>query len=162
MTTPSREITLTGDAERMRRREMVRTDVAEPVSRRAILFALFGSPVAWTLHLLGSYLIVSVWCATRWNGMPVAVAVFTLACALTAAASGVVALRGWRRSQATLRSDREPGEPEGWDARMGERGARIVFLSVASLLMAILFTYLIVLQGLPPLVTPPCPVTTTP
>ena len=104
---------------------MMRTDVTEAASRGAILFALFGSPVAWTLHLLGSYLIVSVWCATRWNGMPVAVAVFTLACALTAAASGVVALRGWRRSRATLRSDREPGEPEGWDARMGERGARI-------------------------------------
>ena len=163
MTMPSsRGILLTEAAERTRRREMLRTDVAEPVSRRAMLFALFGSPVAWTLHLLGSYLIVSISCATSWSGMRIAVGVFTAVCAVAAVVSGVLALRGWRRSRETLRSDREPGVPESWDARMGERGARIVFLSVTSLFMSIVFTYLIVLQGLPPLFTAACPAVTTP
>lgn len=150
------------DAARTRRRETLSPVDAEPVSRRAILLGLLGSPIAWTLHLLGSYLIVALWCAMRWTGMSIAVAVFTIACALAASASGVLALRGWRRSRESLRSDREPGAPESWDARLGERGARIVFLSVASVFLAGLFTYLIVLQGLTPFFAPGCPAVTTP
>jgi hypothetical protein len=39
---------------------------------------------------------------------------------------------------------------------MGERGARFSFLAAMSIGEAVLFTFLIVLQGLPPLFTPPC------
>ena len=45
---------------------------------------------------------------------------------------------------------------------MGERGARAVFLVVVALFMSGMFTYLIVLQGLPPLFTPICPATVAP
>jgi hypothetical protein len=45
---------------------------------------------------------------------------------------------------------------------MGERGTRTAFLAVLALFMGGLFAYLIVLQGLPLLYTPTCPLMTTP
>lgn len=121
-----------------------------------LLAALVGSPLAWVVHFNGIYLIVAAWCAERWAGLGVAVAVLTAACAAAAIASGVLAFRLWRRGQSALLSDAEPGGPEPWDARMGERGARGVFLAVIAVFMAAIFTWLILLEGLPPLFAPHC------
>ena len=124
-----------------------------------ILLSLLGAPVAWTVHLLVSYVVVALACATSWGGARVLIAVLTIAGVAAAVAAGVLALRLWRQGQAALRTDAEPGEPGAWDDRMGERGARGVFLAVVALFMAILFGYLIVLQGLPPILEPVCPAT---
>ena len=129
---------------------------------RSLLLAFFGAPVAWTVHLLGGYLAVVVWCAMGWGGLGIAVAVLTIVCAAGAAAAGFGALRVWRRGQASLESDEEPGGPGPWDARMGERGARTAFLGVTAIFMAAIFTWLILLQGLPPVFAPACPAGTTP
>jgi hypothetical protein len=127
-----------------------------------LLLALIGSPLAWTLHLLVGYLIVTLACATGWQGADLAIGVLTVLCVGMAAASGVLALRLWRQGQSGLRSGAKPGGPQPWDARMGERGARSVFLAVLGVLMAGMFAYLILLQGMPPLFTPTCPAISAP
>ncbi len=125
-------------------------------SRGWMIAAGAGAPLAWTLHLMGSYVIVTLWCAAELGGLPLAIGLVTLICAALSVVSGVLAWRLWREGQAMLERDAEPGRPEGWDARMGERGARVSFLAVMSIASALLFTFLIILQGLPPLFTPPC------
>ena len=126
-----------------------------------ILLSLLGAPAAWTVHLLASYVVVTFACATSWGGAGVTIAVLTAVGVAASVAAGALALKLWRRGQASLASDAEPGNPESWDARMGERGARGVFLAVVALFMAGLFGFLIILQGLPPVFTPVCPATVT-
>lgn len=135
--------------------ELIDVRTANP-SRFRVIAAVAGSPIAWTLHLMASYVMVAAWCAEEWGGLGVVLAVTTIACAGLAVASGFIALGLWRDGRAMRRHDAEPGSPEGWAARMGERGARVSFLAVMAIGGAVLFTYLIVLQGLPPLFTPAC------
>lgn len=129
---------------------------------RSLLLAFFGAPVAWTVHLLAGYLAVALWCAMGWDGLGVAIGVLTLVCAAAAIAAGIGAVGVWRRGQAALASDREPGTPGPWDARLGERGARTAFLGVTAIFLAGIFTWLILLQGLPPVFAPACPAGTMP
>jgi hypothetical protein len=129
---------------------------------RPLAVAMLGPGVAWTVHLLVGYLIVSAWCANRWHGVTTAHLVLTALCIAATVACAILARGLWRRGQEHLDTDREPGTPEGWDARMGERGARITFLALMALFMALLFGFLIVLQGTPPFFTPMCPATTVP
>ncbi len=103
-----------------------------------------------------SYLAVALWCSTQWRGLGVAIAVLTVLCAVAALASAVLAFRLWRRGQRALLADAEPGVPESWDARLGERGARAAFLALLALFLDALFAYLILLEGLPPVFTPSC------
>jgi hypothetical protein len=131
------------------------TSTGDPIGR--LLLALLGSPVAWTVHLLLGYVLVAVSCSVPGIRADFGIALLTALCAGMAVASGILAVRLWRESRRQLRVNREPGGPEPWDARMGERGARSVFLAGVALFMAVLFTYLILLQGLPPLFTSPCP-----
>jgi hypothetical protein len=140
---------------------MIRTMRAsgQTVRGSRLLLALLGSPLAWTVHLLAGYFVVTLWCSAGWTSSDTALAVLTLLCAGAAIASGVLALKLWRQGQRGLRSDVEPGVPGSWDARMGERGSRGIFLAVVGLFMSGMFTYLIVLQGLPPFFTPACPAT---
>lgn len=129
---------------------------------RALLLAVLGSPVAWAVHFNGAYLAVSMWCSAGWSGARVAVVVLTLICAAGAAAAGLLAFKLWRRAREGLRVDMEPGDPGAWDARMGERGARSVFLLVTAMFLSVIFTLGIVLEGLPPLFLPLCPAWTFP
>jgi hypothetical protein len=126
---------------------------------RRLLLALLGSPIAWTVHLLASYLVVTLWCSSGWSGADLMVGILTLVCTVAAIASGVLAFRLWQQGQRVLLTDAESGGPEPWDSRMGERGARAAFLAVLALFMGGLFAYLIVLQGLSPLFAPTCPPT---
>lgn len=125
-------------------------------SRARMIIAITGSPLAWTLHLMASYLLVTVWCSMGWSGLSLAIGVVTVVCGALAVGSGVVAVGLRREGQAMRERDREPGTASGWEARMGERGARVSFLAVMSIGAAVLFTFLILLQGLPPFFTPPC------
>lgn len=125
-------------------------------ARSLVLIALFGGPLAWTLHLLASYLAVALWCSTQWRGLGVAIAVLTVLCAVAALASAVLAFRLWRRGQPALLADAEPGVPESWDARLGERGARAAFLALLALFLNVLFIYLIVLEGVPAVLSQSC------
>jgi hypothetical protein len=118
--------------------------------------ALFGGALAWTLHLLASYLAVALWCSTQWGGLAATIVVLTVLCAVAALASAVLAYRLWRRAQAALLADVEPGIPESWDWRLGERGARAAFLALLALFLDVLFVYLIVLEGAPAVFSQSC------
>jgi hypothetical protein len=131
-------------------------------SSLAMTVALTGAAFAWTAHLLAGYVIVAAWCSARWRGGALAIGVLTALCAVASAATGLLALRIYRRAQEGLRVDEEAGDPEPWDARMGERGARAVFLGVVAMFMAAIFTLAIVLQGLPVFFAPFCPAWTMP
>lgn len=121
-----------------------------------LVAALLGAPVAWVLHLNGAYVLVALWCAEGWRGATLAVAALTVVCLALCVVSAILARRQWRRGQAALQADAEPGVPQSWDARMGERGARGSFLAVLALFMAALFALLVLLQAVPPFVVPHC------
>lgn len=133
-----------------------------PAQGTKLVLALAGPPAAWVIHFLGGYVIVALWCAQRWGGTGVALALLTIVAAAGGATLGALALRLWRHGQAALVVDAEPGGPGPWDARMGERGARMSFLAVLACLMAALFTFLIILEGMPALFADACPATTLP
>ena len=126
-------------------------DAATP-STPLLLAALLGAPVAWTLHLFVSYSVVAVDCATRWGGGRIAVVVATVVALLATAACGLLARRLWMRS-------REVDRPtdDHWDARMGERTARVSFLMVSGLVLSILFGIAILYAGLPVIFLATCP-----
>ena len=129
---------------------------------RKLTVALLGGPVLWVVHFLGVYFIVALWCAAGWSGAPVAIGVATLLALGAAAGLALLSLRLWRRGRESLARDGEPGEPGGWDARMGERGARMSFIAVIALFMTVLFALLILLEGTPAFLAPVCPATTVP
>jgi hypothetical protein len=133
-----------------------------PRHQRRLLVALATPPVAWTVHLLGAYLVVALWCAQSWPHEGVAIAILTALCALACAGAAALAFRLWRIGQDARLVDSEPGEPEPWDGRMGERGARTAFLAVLAVCMAALFGWLVVLQGLPAAFGDACSATTRP
>ena len=142
-----------------------RHEVARDASRGdgpRLLLALVGAPLAWVVHLAASYITIALWCANGWEGGAVALLVLTILGALACAATGVLAWRLWREGQERIARDGEPGLPESWDARLGERSARISFLALLALFMAAMFGYLIVLEGLPSLFAPLCHTSTVP
>ncbi|MGH7277348.1 MAG: hypothetical protein ACREJG_01520, partial [Candidatus Rokuibacteriota bacterium] len=53
--------------------------------------ALGAAGVAWALHLAASYFLVAIGCPRDWPGLGWLLALATLACAMAAAASGVLA-----------------------------------------------------------------------
>jgi hypothetical protein len=133
------------------RRVRTAGDDAGTPSRAALLVALLGAPTAWTVHLLASYLAVALDCATRWDGARVTVAALTVAALAAAVGSGVLARRLWARARAADRPT-----DDAWEARMGERTARVSFLMVVGLALAVLFSIGIAFQGAPTLLAPVC------
>lgn len=133
------------------------TDDAATPSLPALLFALLGGAVAWTVHLLAAYTLVTVDCSTEWNGGRLTVGVLTLVSLAVTAAAGLLARRLWLRARAVDRP-----VDDAWDARMGERTARVSFLAVVGLVLAILFAVAIVYEAMPLLMVPVCAPTTAP
>ena len=130
---------------------MTAADDAGTPSRTALLVALLGAPVAWTVHLLAAYVLVALDCATRWDGGRVAIAALTLVALLGAGASGLLARRLWVRARTADRPT-----DDAWDARMGDRTSRVAFLMVVGLVMAVLFAIAIAYQAAPVLLVPVC------
>jgi len=126
------------------------------VKGRSLAIALLGGPVAWTAHLFAVYLIVALWCSAGWSGRMAAVVVVTIVAAAAALASGIAAQRLWREGKERALRDEEPGRHETWDARLGERAARGLFIAVLAMFMAGLFAFLIVVQGFSPMISPDC------
>lgn len=116
-----------------------------------LLFALLGGATAWSLHLLAMYTLVAYACSTRWGGAYVALVAISLVALGVTLSSGVVALRRWRVA-------REIDRPidDAWDARMGERTARVSFLMVTGLVLATIFGLGIVYEALTIFLAPLC------
>jgi len=129
----------------------VRPDDAGTPSRTALFVALLGGAVAWTAHLLVAYALVAYGCTTRWGGLRPALVVLTVAAFAAAAGAGVLSWRLWRRARAA-----DTPADDHWDARMGERTARVSFLMVMGLVMAGLFALGILYQVAPVLLAQSC------
>ena len=127
------------------------TDDAATPSLPAMLAAILGAPVIWTLHLLAAYTLVGYACSVEWGGVRTALVVLTVAALAGAVACALLARRLWVRARAVDRPT-----DDHWDARMGERTARVSFMMVMSMVMAALFAIGILYQAAPVLLAQPC------
>jgi hypothetical protein len=117
-----------------------------------LLFGLLGGATAWSLHLLASYTVLAYACSSGSSGVrPALIAIALLAFAVTAW-SGVVARRCWRLARAVDRP-----VDDAWDARMGERTARVSFLMVTGLVLSLIFALGILYAGIAIFLAPLCP-----
>ncbi|HSH46317.1 MAG TPA: hypothetical protein VK966_10700 [Longimicrobiales bacterium] len=119
-----------------------------PVGRAALFFSLLGGPVAWTAHLLASYPLVPPSCEM---GSTALLNVITAGTALLSAAAGAVGWWAYRRLKPVRDAEREvpwPGDdpPFAW--------AR--FMAVAGAVLGAFFAYVILVEGLPPILQDPC------
>ena len=112
-----------------------------------ILFAFLGPATAWTLHFLVCYFLVALYCTTGRGGATGVILGATAVFAVMSVAAGVVGYRAW---------DRERGD-QGWAEAVTGGAKWSSFLLVMGMLSSVLFTLLIVLEGLPPLFVPACP-----
>lgn len=112
----------------------------------AMWFGVLGGGVAWTVHLLASYLLAESICVSppldfRWLGLEGATILLlgiTLATALTALAAVLVGIGQWT----TWRNDRDH-QPAA-------------YLTLTGLLLSGTFLVIILVQGLPPLILATC------
>ena len=127
-----------------------RDDAATP-GRWTLLYALLGGAVAWSLHLLGSYVLLAYGCSSGWALTRPALVAVSLAALAVTAGSGLVARRRWLAARAVDRP-----LDDHWDARMGERTARVSFLMVVGLVLAIVFALGVVYEALTIYLAPLC------
>jgi hypothetical protein len=106
-----------------------------PPSTTTLWFAVSAGALAWTAHLLISYALRPVVCAT---GLTIILHGLTLGALLVTAAGGVVAFRGWRAGRAA--------EPTG--GLRQEIGHRW-YLGLCGVLLNALFGFATLLEGLP-------------
>jgi hypothetical protein len=116
------------------------------VGLAALLTALLGPPVAWTLHFVVLYFLVALYCTTGRTDIVLETAVATVIAAGLSVGSGVLGYRRWREVR---------GEGEWLDV-MAEGATRSAFLLLMGVLGAAFFTLVIVMEALPPLFVPTC------
>jgi len=113
-----------------------------PASRGALWFAFLGGPIAWSAHLLASYPLVSIACQLGSTTLLHAIT------AVTAAIAAAAALTGWL----AYRRVRTGGPTAG----PADRFARARFMAISGLALGILFTFVILVEGMPPMLHDPC------
>jgi hypothetical protein len=113
-----------------------------PMARGALWFAFLGGPIAWTAHLLASYPMVAVACRM---GSALPLHLITLGTAALAAAAALTGWIGYRRVR----------DAEG-PAGLGDALARARFMALGGVFIGGLFTFVILVEGLPPLLHDPC------
>jgi hypothetical protein len=110
--------------------------------RVLVLWATWAiGPVAWTLHLMVSYLLVEWVCGT---GNVWVLHGVTLATVLMAAAGGLIAWRQW-----TAAGRRWPGAG-------GDPASRTRFLAVGGLIISLLSALIILAEGIPNFILSAC------
>lgn len=122
-----------------------------------LLFAALGAAVLWSIHLGVVYLLVTIDCISPWNGGTAAVLVATALFAAGAAASGWLAAALLRELRATA-DPAETGPSEGDRIRANPDGLEWMrFLLLVGVAAGVLFTAVIILEGLSPLLVSTCP-----
>jgi hypothetical protein len=118
-----------------------RTDVPDAPIIRALAIGLLLPPLAFLLNLESAYALVPTACHAG-NVLPVHLV--HLVCLALAVFGGVTALRCWRSSGRV------------WPGGAGGRLGRTQFLSGVGMLIALLFTLVIVAQWIPSFILDPC------
>lgn len=116
------------------------------IPMRVKVLALVGGPLAWTLHLGLCYLVVALACTTSWTGGPLVIAILTVVLGAACAATGWFALRNWRRVQHT----------SSWEHAVDEAGGHEGLMFLVGMMLAALFTLLILMSGISPFLVPMC------
>lgn len=111
-----------------------------------VLFAVLGGALAWSVHFVGSYAIVSVGCVAGWGSTRWIVSAGTAVLGAVAVWSTVVAWREWRRS-----SDDQP-----WDTSLSEPRGWYSWLMTVGVLMGFTGAFTIALEGFGTLMLPLC------
>lgn len=119
--------------------------------RAALWFTFLGGPLAWSAHLLTSFPLVPLACERGSTLHLNLVTAATLSVALAAAATGYLALR---RLRSGARSTPGPGAGDGEGSREAPR--RALFMARVGLWTSLLFAFVIVVEGLPPILQNPC------
>jgi len=127
-----------------------RDDAATP-ELWTLLVALLGGMTAWSLHLLASYTLLAFGCTSRWAGTRPALIAVSIAALAATIWSGAVARHRWRMAREVDR----PAD-DRWDARMGERTARVSFLMVVGLVLAIVSSIGVVFEAITIFLAPLC------
>ncbi|MGQ0814866.1 MAG: hypothetical protein ACT4O1_10430 [Gemmatimonadota bacterium] len=111
--------------------------------RLALVF--LAAPIAWTLHFLLSYLVVTVGCTSEWRSIRALLLVMT---ALFAAGALWPAFR--------LLRDSPRFRPLGWLAQEEQASATPRFLLALGVVSSGVFVLAIILGGIGPLFVPVC------
>src|SRR5690606_12718610 len=121
--------------------------IEPPIGRGRLFVAVFGAAIAWSLHLLVSYLLIAVFCNTGWPGLRATFGAATVLSAAGAPVSGVVANLAWRPWV----------EGQGCDAALHDPRDRATgFLLVMVMVASGLFLLSVLLGGVPPFLLPGC------
>ncbi len=136
--------------ERADARAGTRDDAGAP-SMRVLLFALLGGALAWSLHFVVSYGLIAWACTSGFSSVRGVLVVLTVLALAFTGWSSIVAWRGWHLARAL-----DMPEDDAWDARMGERTARVSFIMVTGLILSIVFATGIIYQALTLFLVPLC------
>lgn len=122
---------------------LVSRNAERPVGLFPLWFGLLGGPAGWTAHLLLSYPLVPLACAT---GLRLILHAVTLVTVGIIVAAAVVAWRSWQRL----------GAPNG-----GGDGAELAdrwqgFMALSGVLLSLLFLFVTLAEGLPVFFHDPC------
>lgn len=117
-------------------------------------YTLLAGPIIWTVYFLVSYSLAEFGCRGGWlagtlAGLPAASVVVVALTLVALAVSGLATYRTFRRWQ---RSQGDPNGDKGW-FQVEDRHR---FMVLAGLLLDVLFTFLILLSGIPALMLIPC------
>ncbi|MDP9369755.1 MAG: hypothetical protein M3Q03_16045, partial [Chloroflexota bacterium] len=107
----------------------------------SLWFGVLGAPVAWSLHLLVSYTLVSPVC---FDGGIIALHLISLALAAVALAAGLVTLREWRRTRGRGQVD------------IHGTGSRRGFMALFGVLASVVFFVGLLMAWVPIFVVDPC------
>ncbi|HEU4629073.1 MAG TPA: hypothetical protein VFS08_04985 [Gemmatimonadaceae bacterium] len=117
------------------------------VTLAPVLYATLGGPLAWSLHLGVSYVLVAAGCSTGHAGAGRAgVVAATLLCAGAALAAAGASRRRWRAAAPGTRRREAMTAPHGHGA----------FVWAAGVVLGLVFALAIVLGGAAALVLPLC------
>jgi hypothetical protein len=123
---------------------MITERASTPSNQRALL-AFLAAPLAWTAHLLLSYLIVSVGCAQEWQATRIVLLMVTALCAAAAVWPALRLVSG----QTELRLLH-------WLATDERADAQPRFLMTLGAVVSAVFLLAIILGGIGPLLVPLC------
>jgi hypothetical protein len=112
-----------------------------PVSLPVLWFAFLGGPAGWTAHLLASFPLVPVACDMGTNALLNAITAVTALVCAAAAVTGWIALRRL---------------PAGQPGTVGDPFGRARFMARAGIILGIFFTFVTLVEGLPPLLHDAC------
>jgi hypothetical protein len=128
------------------------TDDAGTPRTSIVLWSLLGSALAWTFHLLASYVAIAWTCTTgRLDATRPLLLVISLVALIGIASSGWLARKHWHIARHV-----DKPEEDSWDSRMGERTARVSFLMVSGLFLAVLFAIAVLYETSTIAVAPMC------